>query len=153
MKLYLIQHGEAKPEAEDPERSLTRRGEEEARRVAMAAKRLGLHPSKICHSGKLRAKQTANLFAEALNRPAEAAQGLSPNDDVRPWRARISEGSDDLMLVGHLPFLEKLVSLLISGDENKRLVFFRYSVIVCLDQREDKGWGVRWILTPEMVSS
>jgi len=57
----------------------------------------------------------------------------------------------DLMIVGHLPFLDKLASLLISGNENARIVLFRYSNIVCLDQKEDKGWAVRWILTPEMV--
>jgi phosphohistidine phosphatase SixA len=42
MKLYLIQHGEANPEAEDPDRSLTARGEEEVRRVATVAKYRGV---------------------------------------------------------------------------------------------------------------
>jgi phosphohistidine phosphatase SixA len=54
MRLYLVQHGEAKPEAEDPERPLTVRGEEETRKVSDAAKRLGIRPSKIYHSGKKR---------------------------------------------------------------------------------------------------
>ncbi|MGO8991646.1 MAG: hypothetical protein ACLQGU_02165 [bacterium] len=52
MKLYLIQHGEAKPEAEDPERSLTARGEEETRKISGAAKMVGIRPSRIYHSGK-----------------------------------------------------------------------------------------------------
>jgi phosphohistidine phosphatase SixA len=52
MRLYLVQHGEAKSEAEDPERSLTVRGEEETRKVSGAAKRLGIRPSRIYHSGK-----------------------------------------------------------------------------------------------------
>jgi phosphohistidine phosphatase len=47
MKLYLVQHGEAKSEEEDPERSLTIRGEEETRKVSDAAKRLGVRPSRI----------------------------------------------------------------------------------------------------------
>jgi phosphohistidine phosphatase len=55
------------------------------------------------------------------------------------------------MLVGHLPFLEKLTSLLLCGDENARLVLFRYGGIVCLEQKGDKGWGVKWVFTPEMV--
>lgn len=120
--------------------------------VAGAAKRMGLHPSKIYHSEKLRAKQTAMVFADALNRLAEAAPGLNPNDHVQPWADRISKENEDLMLVGHLPFLEKLASFLTSGNESARWIFFRYSAIVCLDQREDKGWGVRWILTPEMAT-
>lgn len=54
MRLYLMQHGEAKSETEDPERSLTVRGEEETRKMSGAAKRLGIRPSKIYRSGKKR---------------------------------------------------------------------------------------------------
>ncbi len=52
MRLYLVQHGEAKSEAEDPERFLTIRGEEETKKISGAAKRLGIRPSRIYHSGK-----------------------------------------------------------------------------------------------------
>jgi len=58
VRLFLMQHGEAKAEAEDPERSLTVRGEEETKKISGAAKRLGTRPSRICHSGKKRAEQT-----------------------------------------------------------------------------------------------
>jgi phosphohistidine phosphatase len=50
MRLYLVQHGEAKPDAEDPERSLTIKGEEETRKISRAAKGLGIRPSRIYHS-------------------------------------------------------------------------------------------------------
>jgi phosphohistidine phosphatase len=155
MKLYLIQHGEAKSEAEDPERSLTARGEKEIVDVSKMAGGLQIRPSKIYHSGKLRAKQTAEIIAGALkisDSLVQPVQGLNPNDDIHPWVERISKEKEDLMLVGHLPFLEKLTSLLLCGDENARLVLFRYGAIVCFDQKEDKGWAVRWILTPEMAS-
>ena len=153
MKLYLIQHGEAKPEAEDPERSLTARGEKEVMAVSKVAGGLQIRPSKIYHSGKLRARQTAEIIASALKISdlVQPATGLNPNDDIHLWAERISKEKEDLMLVGHLPFLEKLTSLLLCGDENARLVLFRYGAIVCLDQKEDKGWAVRWILTPEMA--
>jgi phosphohistidine phosphatase len=154
MKLYLIQHGEAKSELEDPERSLTSKGEEEVNRVAKAAKKLDIKPSKIYHSGKKRAKQTAEIIASGLKVPdqnLEAIQGLKPNDDVHPWLEKIPKEKKDIMLVGHLPFLGKLTSLLLCGDENARLVLFRYGGIVCLEQKEDKGWAAGWVLTPEMV--
>lgn len=153
MKLYLVQHGESKPETEDPERSLTTKGEEETRKISMGGKKLGVHPSKIYHSGKLRATQTAKIIAEGLSLPSSSltfAQGLNPNDDVKPWAKRISEESEDLMLVGHLPFLEKLASLLLCGNEDARVMMFRYSGIVCLEKKEDKRWAVRWVLLPEM---
>lgn len=151
MKLYLVQHGEAKSEAEDPQRSLTDHGRKEVERVAQAANRLRLHPSKTYHSGKLRAMQTAEILANALRSPVEATPGLNPNDDVRGWVDRVSRGKEDLLIVGHLPFLEKLVSLLTTGDESVRPVLFRYGAIVYLEQDESGRWRLRWILTPEMA--
>jgi phosphohistidine phosphatase len=146
MKLYLIQHGEAKSEVEDPERSLTARGEKEITSVSKAATGLNIRPSKIYHSGKMRAKQTAEIIANGLKIPnpsVQSVQGLNPNDEIHPWA--------ELMLVGHLPFLERLTSFLLCGNENARLVLFRNGAIVCLNQKEDKGWAIRWILTPEMA--
>jgi phosphohistidine phosphatase len=151
MNLYLIQHGEAKSEVEDTERSLTSLGEEEVRGVARVAKRLDIRPSKIYHSGKRRAHQTAEIIANALKLPVESAQDLNPNDDVRPWAEQISKETKDLMIVGHLPFLEKLTSLMLCGNESSRLVLFRYGAIVCLEMKEDGRWALRWVLTPEMA--
>mgnify|MGYP002155001995 CR=1 FL=1 len=151
MKLYLIQHGKAKPETEDPERSLTAKGEEEVRRISKATITLNIRPSMIYHSGKRRAQQTAEIVANALNLPIQASRGLNPNDDIHPWAEWISKEPNDLMIVGHLPFLEKLASFLLCGNENAQIILFRYSAVVCLDQKEDRRWAVRWILTPEMV--
>jgi phosphohistidine phosphatase len=120
MKLYLIQHGEAKTEKEDPERSLTEIGEEEIKRVSKAAEKLNIRPLRVYHSGKKRARQTAGLIAAGLKispPSVQAFQDLNPNDDVKPWAERICQQTEDLMIVGHLPFLDKLASLLISGNE------------------------------------
>jgi phosphohistidine phosphatase len=153
VKLYLVQHGEARSENEDPQRALSPNGENEVRKVAQAAKHMALTPSKIFHSRKLRAGQTAEILAEALGKPVEAVNGLAPMDNVQPWVNRIARGEEELMLVGHLPFMEKITSFLITGDEESRPVLFRFGAIVCLEQKEDQRWGIRWILTPEMVSN
>jgi len=153
MRLYLVQHGEAKSETEDAERPLTLRGTEDVKRVAGMLRKLQIKLPKIVHSGKLRAKQTADILAQGLNISLPLVQVspvLNPNDDVRPWAERIQKEIDDLMLVGHFPFLDKLASTLLCGNENAKLVLFRYGAIVCLEQKEDKGWAVRWVLTPEM---
>jgi hypothetical protein len=86
MDIYLVQHGEARPEVEDPERSLTDRGEETVCKVAAWAARAGLRVDQIRHSGKRRAEQTAAILADLL-RPIQgmvAVTGLAPNDDVKP---------------------------------------------------------------------
>jgi phosphohistidine phosphatase len=149
MRLYLVQHGEAKSEAEDPERSLTIRGEEETKKISDAAKRLGIRPSKIYHSGKKRAEQTAGIIAGAFDLSVQLGQGLNSNDDVRPWVERISREAEDLMIVGHLPFLEKLASIVVCGDEGARAVMFRYSAIVCLEKKGSGRWAVDRVIKPD----
>ena len=151
MKLYLMQHGEARSEAEDPERSLTLKGEEETQRISGAVKKLTIRPSKIYHSGKKRAEQTAEIIGRALDRSAQLGQGLNPNDDIRSWVERISAETEGLLIVGHLPFLEKLASFLVCRDEGAKAILFRYSAIVCLQKKENGRWVVDWVLKPEMV--
>jgi phosphohistidine phosphatase len=136
---------------EDPERSLTARGEEETRKISVATRRLSIRPAKIYHSGKKRAEQTARTIAAALDLPAQIGQGLNPNDNIRPWVERVSTEAGDLMIVGHLPFLEKFASFLVCGDEGTKAVLFRYSAIVCLEKKEAGRWAVDWVLKPEMV--
>ena len=151
MRLYLVQHGEARSEAEDPTRPLMEKGRTEVRRVAAAAQNLAVSPVKILHSGKLRAQQTAELFAEALHpsKGIEAASGLSPNDPVQPWAEWLSQQEEDLMLVGHLPHLDRLTSLMLCHNEQAGVIRFRYGAVVCLE-REGAHWAVQWILTPDM---
>jgi phosphohistidine phosphatase len=151
MKLYLVQHGEAKTKAEDPQRGLTPKGENEIRIMAYIAQKMALNPSKIYHSGKLRAEQTAEIIGGTLDKPVEVAQGLDPMDDVQPWADKINQSAEKLMLIGHLPYMEKLASYLITGDEDIRPLLFRFGAINCLEQKENKKWAVRWILTPEMA--
>jgi len=151
MKLYLVQHGEAKSDKEDPDRSLTDRGTAEIRAVAEAAKRAGLKPAHIYHSGKTRAQQTAGIFADALGCPVEEMAGLKPSDDVHPWIDRIAQDNTELMLVGHLPFLQKLAMRLLSGSEEIPLVAFRYGAILCLGPTPGRFWVIHWILHPDLI--
>src|SRR6516225_11720817 len=127
MELYLVQHGEAKPESEEPERPLTDRGAETVRRMAAWAAQVGLKVDQIRHSGKRRAEQTAALLGERLN-PAQgviAVDGLQPNDDVRPVAEAIQAEPAAVMLVGHLPHLSRLANLLLTGDPDSTVLRFQ----------------------------
>ena len=151
MRLYLVRHGEAKSEAEDPNRSLTEQGSTNVRQVAEAVKKLGIRPAQILHSGKLRAQQTAELFSVALNPPQGTcvASSMAPHDPVQPWRERLDQQQDDVMLVGHLPHLDLLASLLLSQNEQAGIIRFRTGTVVCLE-RAGTHLSVQWVLTPEM---
>ncbi|UCC61137.1 MAG: phosphohistidine phosphatase SixA [Dehalococcoidia bacterium] len=154
MEIYLVQHGEAKPETEDPERPLTEGGRAEAESVARYVAGLGIDIVRILHSGKLRAQQTAEVFAQHMN-PGEGVserQGLSPKDDPHEVRQLIDRAEKPLMLVGHLPHLSRLAALLVSGDPDKEVVTFRMAGIVCLG-KTDSGWAVNWAVIPEIVGA
>jgi len=160
MRVYLIQHGEAKAKEDDPERPLTDKGAADVRRVAAFVEPLHLRVRAIWQSGKTRARQTAETFAavvkagEGVVKAGEGVvrrAGMGPKDDVVPVAEEIVRGGEDLVLVGHLPFLGKLAGRLLVGDESQQPVAFQYGGVVCLEQAAGGAWQVRWMLTPEAL--
>jgi phosphohistidine phosphatase len=151
VKLCLVQHGEAKPKDVDPDRHLIDTGERDARKVAAHLASCAVTVGRVWHSGKARAQQTAEILAEALGGAVTQRDGLAPKNDVGPIAEEFAAAREDLMVVGHLPFLGKLASLLVAGDEDAGVVAFQYAGVVCLE-RADHDWAVRWMLVPDLVT-
>jgi len=153
MALYLVQHGQSLPKEVDPERSLSNEGRSTVDRIAKVAADYGVHISRIQHSGKVRARQTAEIIASHLH-PEEGLQesaGLNPNDDVAVAAEALS-GDENLMLVGHLPFIERLLSHLVAGSSDTRIFKFQNGGIVCLDKdRAEDSWYIKWTLMPQIA--
>ena len=148
MRLYLVQHGEAKPETEDPARPLTDAGSARVREVVADATAAGLvKVDRIVHSGKTRARQTAEAWGEALGVTVETRDGLAPNDDPSIWAGQV--GGDELMLVGHLPHLEKLTKLLIGDDADQPA--FRNGELIGLERDDSGRWAV--VISPPGAES
>lgn len=153
MKAYLVQHAEALSKEVDPDRPLSERGRRDTEQVAAMAGRMGIVVSQIRHSGKVRAQQTARILGEALS-PREgvvAVEGLGPLDDVEPVANDLDVASETVMLVGHLPFMERLIGELVVGDPDEAVVAVQKAAITCLSENEG-AWRVCWILTPEMAA-
>ena len=146
MRLYLVQHGEAKSEDEDPERPLSDKGREEVEKVASGLK---ASVSEILYSPKLRARQTAEIFSRRLKAPAREIEGIKPLDDAIIAKELVESQDKDLMLVGHLPHLDRLSSLLLAGDEEAGVVKFRMGGALCLIKEEK--WRMEWFLVPELL--
>jgi phosphohistidine phosphatase len=53
--------------------------------------------------------------------------------------------------VGHLPFLSRLASRLLAGDEDADVVSFRKGGVVCLQRGETGRWSVAWMVVPDVV--
>ena len=161
MKLYLVQHGEAKSKDEDPGRHLTEKGRRDAEKAAAFLKAAGLSAGAVWHSGKTRAAETAGILGRALGLEGAVAEhaGLAPNDPVEPVRDEVDRASggpgggpdEGLMIVGHLPFTGKLASLLVAGSESAGVVAFRQGGVVCLERTDDGSWSVLWAVVPELL--
>jgi phosphohistidine phosphatase len=148
VRVYLVQHGQAKSEDEDPPRPLTDRGVDDVTWVAhWAIDRFGVRPSRVIHSGKTRSRQTAEIWGRLIGVDPEEGDGLAPNDDPTTWVRRLAAEIGDVMLVGHLPHLAKLASLLLTGDADRQLVGFRQGGLVAAEHA-DAGWAVILLLPP-----
>lgn len=153
MALYLVQHGKSLSKEQDPEQGLSREGFADVNRIAGVAAGYGVRPAAIEHSGKKRARQTAEIFAEALlgkKDRIEPISGIGPLDDVTAV-ANTLKTSDNLMLVGHLPFMERLAGLFIAGSAERLVFKFQNGGIVCLDKSPDaRWWFIKWALMPSI---
>jgi phosphohistidine phosphatase len=153
MRVYLVQHGEAKSEEEDPNRRLTEKGIRDVGNVADFLRPLKLTVDAIWHSGKARAQETGELLAGAVRARDSLLQreGLGPKDQVIPTKEALELAGGDLMIVGHLPFLSRLVASLVTGNETTEILEFRFASVVCVERREDRGWRVAWMVTPSLL--
>jgi len=152
MKVLLVQHGKAKSKAEDPQRSLNEEGFRDTEKTAAWIGKHSFTVAEIRHSGKKRAEETAMIFANHLSpeHGVVAVTGLNPNDDVLSVAEGMGKLEEPIMIVGHLPFLSSLASLLLAGDAERNVVSFTNSGVVCLE-KEEYQWSVAWIVVPDLL--
>lgn len=152
MRLYLVQHGEALPKDVDPERPLSDRGRQDVERLAAFLADRGVHVPRVWHSGKTRARQTAEVLAArvAPGIGEEERAGLAPNDPTEAFAETLADEREDAMVVGHLPFMARLVSRLVTRDEDRPTVAYLPGSIVSLDRDDSGAWAIAWMLRPEL---
>jgi len=154
IKLYLAQHGEAKTKDQDQDRSLTDKGTKDSEKTAyFASEQAHISVKAIFHSGKTRSKETAEIMEAYLFPPKGMIpkEDLSPNDNPKIWANLLSQGQEDIMVVGHLPHLSKLASLLLTKSDKKVPIGFKNSGIICLQRNENSNWLLSWLMTPEIL--
>ena len=153
MKLYLVQHGEATSKDVDPKRPLTQRGIQDVTKTANFLNKSGAGIDIIWHSEKTRAIETAKIIAKELS-PRECVQqkeGLAPNDPAKKIFDKILSAEKDLMIVGHLPFLQKLASLALFNSESPGIIGFRQGGVVCLERKETGAWELIIAIPPDLL--
>ena len=141
MQLILVHHGDAVGPEVDPRRPLSEDGRAAVERLAQRAASRGVKPAVVWHSGKLRAKQTAEAFWRACNALAEfsAARDLQPDDPPEWMRDRLRGESRDMLIAGHFPHLPRLLSLLANRTD-----FPLHGAVALSSDDEGESWTEVW---------
>ena len=146
LRVYLVHHGEAVGPDVDLRRPLSEAGRLTSERTAAAAAARGARPAVVWHSGKLRAKQTAEIYWRACNALADfaASRDLQPDDRPMFMCDRLRHEARDILMAGHFPYLPRLLALL-TGDADGAQAEFPLNGIVALRTTDDgETWTEEW---------
>lgn len=141
MTVCLVHHADACPPQLDAQQPLTERGHDQARSVAEQVHAAGFAPAAIWHSGKLRARQTAEPFLRLCNPSAEfrMVRGLRPGDPIEWMLQELLGETRNVLLVGHRPHLPALALALAPGADGLPV----HGAMLC--RRNDGGTGMSLI--------
>ena len=154
MRIYLTQHGQAIPKEVDHDRPLTEQGREDVQRLAHFLGNAGVQVGQVLHSGKTRAEQTAAILAEALMPEGhpQAHAGLGPKDPLEQVSPEIAFWSVDTLIVGHLPYLGRLASLLLISDPDRPTLAFQPGSMACFEKDLEGHWVTAWMIRLEILA-
>jgi phosphohistidine phosphatase len=159
MILYIVRHGIAVDPTDpksppEPERPLTAKGVQKTRAAALGLRALSVKPDVLITSPFVRAAQTAEIFAEALEFAPEkirASEALKPGSNPADAIREISKlRAKEVMCFGHAPHLDQMIYQLVEA----RGVFtsLKKGGVACLERAASQGrWELRWLVTPKQL--
>ena len=154
MRLYLAQHGEAVAPEQDADRPLSERGRADIENLSRFLHGR-LQVSRVLHSGKTRARQTAEILRNAV--PSEtvlqAVDGINPRDDTGIFLQRLLQENSDTLVVGHLPFMADLVSRLLGAEQGGGLLRYTPGSLVALEPDDGGHWQIQWMVRPDLLGA
>jgi phosphohistidine phosphatase len=150
MFLYLVRHGEAVDEAENPERPLSLRGKQEAALTGQFLKAIGAKPKICLCSDKLRSRQTAERIVEELGMSVKIEQrkGLAPKDSPEAFLTELEVVSEDRLISGHSPFLPRLAGLLLCGRADADAFPMASGGLLRLEREGRGAWRLSLAISP-----
>ena len=153
MELYLVRHGDVDPNVGDAGAGppLTEAGLAHVRRCANFAAQLGVKVDEIRHSDALRSIQTAQEFEQILQCARKQVTGIGPDDDINPLRREAAGLKQKIMVIGHIPYLNRIAGALLAQDESMPVVVFHPASLVRLDRREDARWSLQLVLPVSLM--
>ena len=152
MRLYLVQHGEAVEKDVDPDRPLSDQGREDIVRLARWLSDRGIEVALVLHSGKTRARQTAELLGGLLKDNGEIRQqdGLAPNDSPETFLDAMRKCDDDVLVASHLPFVGRVLALAICGDSEHSVAEYQPGTVACIEHDSKGNWSICLFMRPRI---
>jgi phosphohistidine phosphatase len=165
MNIFILRHGIAvergtKGFEKDSERPLTPKGKRQLKKSTAAMKKMKLHFDLILSSPYERAKKTAEIVAEGLKlkkrlKFSDLLKYESEPMELIGQLAQLKPAPTDLLLVGHEPYLSRLISLFISGSEGMAMDLKKGGL--CKLEAEKIRAGrcahIEWLLTPKQMKA
>lgn len=156
VQLYLLRHADAgDPEAwtrPDAERPLSEKGRRQSERLGGFLAGLEFKPDLIVTSPKVRARETAEIVAAALDLPVVLDDLLAGPVDYPEVDAILEAHGRPakVVLVGHDPDFSELVSGLVGGGEivMKKGAIARIDVLRAI---QPGGGALRWLIPPDAL--
>ena len=164
LNLYVLRHGIAVERgtpgyAQDADRPLTPKGERKLWQSTEAMAALELRLDLILSSPFLRARQTAEIVAEALKtrKKLEFSDSLTPGGSTQKLVEllnRLQPPPENILLVGHEPYLSGLISLLATGRERLLLVLKKGGLckLTVVGLKHGRCASLEWLLTPRQMA-
>ncbi len=157
MNLYFLRHGIAedrRPDLPDAERRLTPEGTRELRAMGRGLRALDLRPEVVLTSPLVRARQTAQLAAEALGCPERLREDyrLAAGAGFGDMTAVLEGVSPEsrVLLVGHEPDLSEMIAALIGGG----MIRMKKASLACVStpRLTPAAGELRWLLTASLIT-
>jgi phosphohistidine phosphatase len=166
MNLYILRHGIASAPGEDglpktmpdAERPLSAKGKQRLWGVTGAMRKMEIAFDAVVSSPLLRARQSAQIVTEALDlrRKLVLTDHLMPDGSPKllvEQLTTLGPRSKDILLVGHEPYLSKLMAMLLAGDTDAA-IDLRKGGLARLEVeklRHDRCATLAWLLTPKQM--
>ena len=151
MRLYIVQHGDALPKDVDRDRPLSNQGRADIERLTEWLSSHDVQIAQILHSGKTRAKQTAEILRPLVKSRSQIheGQGLAPNDSPEAFLHQLRDPEKDTLVAGHMPFVARTVSQALTGAPDRQLVEFVPGTVAGIKRSEDASWRLVLFARPE----
>lgn len=153
MQLYLVQHADAVSKEQHPERPLSKKGLADAIKMAAFLFDANVIVDEVLHSGKMRAEETANVLSKTVwfGKAVIEMKGLGPDDSTDHLLHAAQTAGENLMVVGHMPYMARMAARCLTGDEGGIDIAFEPGTVVCLERTEG-GWALNWMQRPSMLA-